>query len=76
MDKQLMEGSLPLSIPTIMGYGDLHIGNILISQVYYIEGLGHNLFSVGQFCDSNPWKVVIQKTTPASHYLDGVDLTL
>ncbi|GJY40006.1 hypothetical protein Tco_0426370 [Tanacetum coccineum] len=21
--------------------------------VYYVEGLGHNLFSVGQFCDSN-----------------------
>nr|GEW22477.1 integrase, catalytic region, zinc finger, CCHC-type, peptidase aspartic, catalytic [Tanacetum cinerariifolium] len=23
------------------------------TQVYYVEGLGHNLFSVGQFCDSN-----------------------
>ncbi|GKD59182.1 hypothetical protein Tco_1296691, partial [Tanacetum coccineum] len=35
----------------IMGYGDLLMGNILISRVYYVEGLGHNLFSVGQFCD-------------------------
>ncbi|GJV58225.1 retrovirus-related pol polyprotein from transposon TNT 1-94 [Tanacetum coccineum] len=31
----------------IMGYGDLQMGNILISRVYYVEGLGHNLFSVG-----------------------------
>ncbi|GKA91002.1 hypothetical protein Tco_0812872, partial [Tanacetum coccineum] len=29
-------------IAKIMGYGD-----------YYVERLGHNLFSVGQFCDSN-----------------------
>nr|GFA60564.1 integrase, catalytic region, zinc finger, CCHC-type, peptidase aspartic, catalytic [Tanacetum cinerariifolium] len=28
-------------------------GNILITRVYFIEGLGHNLFSVGQFCDSD-----------------------
>nr|GEV51203.1 integrase, catalytic region, zinc finger, CCHC-type, peptidase aspartic, catalytic [Tanacetum cinerariifolium] len=38
----------------IMGYGDLQMGNILILRVYYIEGLGHNLFFDGQFCDSNP----------------------
>nr|GEV71580.1 retrotransposon protein, putative, unclassified [Tanacetum cinerariifolium] len=31
----------------IMGYGDLQIENILISRVYYVEGLGHNLFFVG-----------------------------
>ncbi|GKA52825.1 retrovirus-related pol polyprotein from transposon TNT 1-94 [Tanacetum coccineum] len=29
------------------------IGNVTISKVYYVEGLGHNLFSVGQFCDSD-----------------------
>ncbi|GKB03897.1 hypothetical protein Tco_0832040 [Tanacetum coccineum] len=29
------------------------IGNVTISRFYYTEGLGHNLFSVGQFCDSN-----------------------
>ncbi|GJR05285.1 retrovirus-related pol polyprotein from transposon TNT 1-94 [Tanacetum coccineum] len=29
------------------------IGNVTISRVYYVEGLGHNLFSIGQFCDSN-----------------------
>nr|GEU32190.1 transposase, MuDR, MULE transposase domain protein [Tanacetum cinerariifolium] len=34
-------------VATIMGYGDYQIGNIIISKVYYVEGLGHNLFSVG-----------------------------
>nr|GEZ50388.1 retrovirus-related Pol polyprotein from transposon TNT 1-94 [Tanacetum cinerariifolium] len=29
----------------IMGYGDYQIGNVTISRVYYMEGLGHNLFS-------------------------------
>ncbi|GJX62614.1 hypothetical protein Tco_0295514 [Tanacetum coccineum] len=36
----------------IMSYGDYVIGDSVISRVYYVEGLGHNLFSVGQFCDS------------------------
>nr|GFB22480.1 ribonuclease H-like domain-containing protein [Tanacetum cinerariifolium] len=31
------------------GYGDYQIGNVTISRVYCVEGLGHNLFSVGQF---------------------------
>nr|GEV51993.1 ribonuclease H-like domain-containing protein [Tanacetum cinerariifolium] len=29
----------------IMGYGDYQIGNVIISRVYYVKGLGHNLFS-------------------------------
>ncbi|GKB58956.1 integrase, catalytic region, zinc finger, CCHC-type containing protein [Tanacetum coccineum] len=40
-------------VAKIMGYGDYQIGNVTISRVYYVEGLGHNLFSVGQFYDSN-----------------------
>ncbi|GJW07162.1 hypothetical protein Tco_1569585 [Tanacetum coccineum] len=32
---------------------DLQWGNILITKVYFVEGLRHNLFSVGQFCDSD-----------------------
>nr|GEY99561.1 retrovirus-related Pol polyprotein from transposon TNT 1-94 [Tanacetum cinerariifolium] len=32
----------------IMGYGDYHIRNVTILRVYYVEGLGHNLFSVRQ----------------------------
>ncbi|GKB62813.1 hypothetical protein Tco_0918999 [Tanacetum coccineum] len=57
----------------IMGYGDLQIGNILISRVYYIEGLGHNLFSVGKFCDSD-LKVAFRKHTYFVRNLEGVDL--
>nr|GEW34323.1 integrase, catalytic region, zinc finger, CCHC-type, peptidase aspartic, catalytic [Tanacetum cinerariifolium] len=37
----------------IMGYGDYHIRNVTISSLYYVEGLGHNLFLVGQFYDSD-----------------------
>nr|GEX89032.1 integrase, catalytic region, zinc finger, CCHC-type, peptidase aspartic, catalytic [Tanacetum cinerariifolium] len=37
----------------IMGYEDYVIGDSVISRVYYAEGLGHNLFSVRQFCDSD-----------------------
>nr|GEX82972.1 hypothetical protein [Tanacetum cinerariifolium] len=35
----------------ILRYRDLVQGNIMINMVYYVEGLNHNLFSVGQFCD-------------------------
>ncbi|GJX62483.1 hypothetical protein Tco_0295383 [Tanacetum coccineum] len=38
-------------VAAILGYGDLQWGNILITKVYFVEGLGHNLFLVGQFCD-------------------------
>ncbi|GJY58020.1 retrovirus-related pol polyprotein from transposon TNT 1-94 [Tanacetum coccineum] len=37
----------------IMGYGDYVIGDSVISRVYYVKGLGHNLFSVRKFCDSD-----------------------
>ncbi|GKD54892.1 retrovirus-related pol polyprotein from transposon TNT 1-94 [Tanacetum coccineum] len=57
----------------IMGYGDYVIGDSVISRVYYVEGLEHNLFSVGQFCDSN-LKVAFRKHTCFVRDLDGVDL--
>ncbi|GKA36324.1 retrovirus-related pol polyprotein from transposon TNT 1-94 [Tanacetum coccineum] len=31
----------------------LNQGNVMIKRVYYVEGLNHNLFSVGQFCDAD-----------------------
>nr|GEY49349.1 integrase, catalytic region, zinc finger, CCHC-type, peptidase aspartic, catalytic [Tanacetum cinerariifolium] len=37
----------------ITGYEDYVIGNNVISRVYYVEGIGHNLFSVRQFYDSD-----------------------
>ncbi|GJT50874.1 integrase, catalytic region, zinc finger, CCHC-type containing protein [Tanacetum coccineum] len=46
----------------ILGYGDLVQGNITIKRVYYVEGLNHNLFSVGQFCDAN-LEVAFRKST-------------
>nr|GEV97024.1 hypothetical protein [Tanacetum cinerariifolium] len=36
----------------IIGYGDYQIGDVTISRVYYVEGLGHNLFFVGQLCNN------------------------
>ncbi|GKE47238.1 hypothetical protein Tco_1478496, partial [Tanacetum coccineum] len=60
-------------IAKIMGYGDYQIGNVTISRVYYVEGLGHNLFSVGQFCNSD-LEVAFRKHTCFVRNLEGVDL--
>nr|GEV11379.1 integrase, catalytic region, zinc finger, CCHC-type, peptidase aspartic, catalytic [Tanacetum cinerariifolium] len=57
----------------IMGYGDYVIGDSVIFRVYYVEELGHNLFSVGQFCDSD-LEVAFRKHTCFVTDLDGVDL--
>nr|GEX35100.1 putative reverse transcriptase domain-containing protein [Tanacetum cinerariifolium] len=60
-------------VAKIMGYGDYQIGNVTISRVYYVEGLGHNLFSVGQFCDSD-LEVAFRQHTCFIRNLEGVDL--
>ncbi|GKE17266.1 integrase, catalytic region, zinc finger, CCHC-type containing protein [Tanacetum coccineum] len=60
-------------ISRIMGYGAYQMGNVTISRVYYVEGLGHNLFSVGQFSDVN-LVVAFQKNTCFIRNLEGVDL--
>ncbi|GJW58182.1 retrovirus-related pol polyprotein from transposon TNT 1-94 [Tanacetum coccineum] len=60
-------------VAKIMGYGDYQIGNVIISRVYYVEGLGHNLFSIGQFCDSD-LEVAFKKHTYFVRNLKGVDL--
>nr|GFB02645.1 retrovirus-related Pol polyprotein from transposon TNT 1-94 [Tanacetum cinerariifolium] len=44
-----------------------------IKKVYYVEGLGHNLFSVGQFCDKG-LEVAFRKSTCFVRNEDGVDL--
>ncbi|GKE46180.1 integrase, catalytic region, zinc finger, CCHC-type containing protein, partial [Tanacetum coccineum] len=51
------------------------IGNVTILRVYYVEGLGHNLFSVGQFCDSN-LEVAFRQHTCFVRNLEGVDLLI
>nr|GEU72026.1 retrovirus-related Pol polyprotein from transposon TNT 1-94 [Tanacetum cinerariifolium] len=58
---------------TIMGYRDYVIGDSVISRVYYVEGLGHNLFSVGQFCNSD-LKVAFMKHSCYVRVTDGVEL--
>nr|GFB38809.1 retrovirus-related Pol polyprotein from transposon TNT 1-94 [Tanacetum cinerariifolium] len=57
----------------IAGYGDVVIGSMTIKKVYYVEGLGHNLFCVGQFCDKG-LEVTFQKSTYFVQNEDGVDL--
>nr|GFA42002.1 retrovirus-related Pol polyprotein from transposon TNT 1-94 [Tanacetum cinerariifolium] len=57
----------------IMGYGDYVIGNSIISKVYYVEGLGHNLFSVMQFCDSD-LEVAFRKHSCYVRDTNGVEL--
>ncbi|GJT90247.1 retrovirus-related pol polyprotein from transposon TNT 1-94, partial [Tanacetum coccineum] len=60
-------------VVAILGYGDLQWGNILITSVYFVEGLGHNLFSVRQFCDSD-LEVAFRRNTCFVRNLEGVDL--
>ncbi|GJS06098.1 retrovirus-related pol polyprotein from transposon TNT 1-94 [Tanacetum coccineum] len=57
----------------IMGYEDYVIGESVISKVYYVEGLGHNLFFVGQFCDSD-LEVAFRKHSCYVRDTDGVEL--
>ncbi|GJU16364.1 retrovirus-related pol polyprotein from transposon TNT 1-94 [Tanacetum coccineum] len=58
-----------------MGYGDYQIGKYY-SSVYKItlKDLGHNLFSVGQLCDSNLEVALLSTTMLPLPHLEGVDL--
>nr|GEW44369.1 integrase, catalytic region, zinc finger, CCHC-type, peptidase aspartic, catalytic [Tanacetum cinerariifolium] len=60
-------------VAAILGFVDLQWGNILITRVYFVEGLGHNLFSVGQFCDLN-LEVAFRRNACFVRNLEGVDL--
>ena len=60
-------------VAAIQGYGDLRFGNFLITRVYYVEGLGHNLFSVGQFWDAD-LEVAFRRNTVFIRNLVGDDL--
>ncbi|GJY88504.1 hypothetical protein Tco_0503132 [Tanacetum coccineum] len=62
-------------IAPILGYGDLLQGNITIKMVYYVEGLNHNLFSVGKFCNAD-LEVAFQKSTCYIRNLNGNDLLI
>ncbi|GKD44982.1 integrase, catalytic region, zinc finger, CCHC-type containing protein [Tanacetum coccineum] len=58
---------------TITGYGDYVQGNLKICHVYYVEGLGHNLFSIRQFYDGD-LKVAFRSNTCYVWNLEGDDL--
>nr|GFB54621.1 integrase, catalytic region, zinc finger, CCHC-type, peptidase aspartic, catalytic [Tanacetum cinerariifolium] len=60
-------------IAPILGYGDLVQGSITIKRVYYVEGLNHNLFSVGQFYDAD-LEVAFRKSTSFIRDLKGNDI--
>nr|GEX32123.1 hypothetical protein [Tanacetum cinerariifolium] len=61
-------------IAKIMGYEDYQMGNVTISWFYYVEGLGHNLFFVGRFCDSD-LEVAFRKHNCFIRDLDGTSQT-
>nr|GEV29604.1 retrovirus-related Pol polyprotein from transposon TNT 1-94 [Tanacetum cinerariifolium] len=46
---------------------------VTIKRVYYVEGLNHNLFSIGQFCDAD-LEVAFRKSTCFIRDLKGNDL--
>nr|GEV57720.1 retrovirus-related Pol polyprotein from transposon TNT 1-94 [Tanacetum cinerariifolium] len=51
---------------------DVVIGSMMIKKVYFVKGLRHNLFSVGQFCDKG-LEVAFIKSTCFVRTEDGVD---
>nr|GFB39979.1 retrovirus-related Pol polyprotein from transposon TNT 1-94 [Tanacetum cinerariifolium] len=56
----------------IVGYEDVVIGSMTIKKVHYVEGLGHNLFSVRQFY-AKGLEVAFRKSTCFVRTKDGVD---
>ncbi|GKE17197.1 retrovirus-related pol polyprotein from transposon TNT 1-94 [Tanacetum coccineum] len=74
------------STPWFADFANYHAGKFVIKGMtsqqknkflrdYYVKGLGHNLFSVGQLCDSD-LEVAFRKHTCFVHNLEGVDLFL
>nr|GFA70589.1 retrovirus-related Pol polyprotein from transposon TNT 1-94 [Tanacetum cinerariifolium] len=57
----------------ISGYGNVVIGSMKIKIVYCVEGLGHYLFSIGQFCDKG-LEVTFRKFACFVRNENGIDL--
>src|SRR5581483_9844738 len=57
----------------IMGYGDILHDKITINKVAYVEGLSHNLLSIGKFCDKG-LEVNFRKTRCCVRTYDGKEL--
>nr|GEZ57908.1 Gag-Pol polyprotein [Tanacetum cinerariifolium] len=56
-----------------LSYSSSTLGAVTIKRVYYVEGLNHNLFFVGQFCDAD-LEVAFRKSTCFICDLKGNDL--
>ncbi|GJX68033.1 hypothetical protein Tco_0303760 [Tanacetum coccineum] len=76
----------PLSSNSFAAHGDnsihhrllllkAHDGKSQAPKVYYVEGLNHNLFSIGQLCDAD-LEVAFQKSTCYIRDLKGNDLLI
>ncbi|GJR87478.1 integrase, catalytic region, zinc finger, CCHC-type containing protein [Tanacetum coccineum] len=59
----------------IIGYGDYVQGNITVCHVYYVKGLGHNLFSVGYIYDGD-LEIAFRSKTCYVRNLEGDDLLI
>nr|GFB17641.1 retrovirus-related Pol polyprotein from transposon TNT 1-94 [Tanacetum cinerariifolium] len=57
----------------IASYGYVVIGSMTTKKVYYVEGQGHNLFSVKQFCDKG-LEVAFRKSACFVRNENGVEL--
>nr|GEW88175.1 hypothetical protein [Tanacetum cinerariifolium] len=68
-----MRKRFPNSTVFLGRLSNLFVGNITITRVYFVEGLGHNLFLVGQLFD-NDLEVAFRRNTCFIRDLDGVDL--
>nr|GEW57808.1 hypothetical protein [Tanacetum cinerariifolium] len=64
----------PLSSNSFAAHGDCPIHHRLW-RVYYVKGLNHNLFSIGQFCDAD-LEVAFRKSTCYILDLKGNDLLI
>nr|GEW29908.1 integrase, catalytic region, zinc finger, CCHC-type, peptidase aspartic, catalytic [Tanacetum cinerariifolium] len=62
-----------LSLEHRFGMFKAYDGSMTIKKVYYVKGLGHNLFSVGKFCDKG-LEVAFRKSRCFVQNEDGVDL--
>nr|GEU37741.1 hypothetical protein [Tanacetum cinerariifolium] len=66
-------GSTVSNVPS-SSIDECRFENVTISRLYFVERLGHNLFSVGQFCDSElDLEVAFRQHTCFIRNLEGVD---
>ncbi|GJU69433.1 retrovirus-related pol polyprotein from transposon TNT 1-94 [Tanacetum coccineum] len=72
-DKNIAISELKKLIDKCKMKDQLKLRNVTIKRVYYVEGLNHNLFSVGQFCDAD-LEVAFRKSTCFVRDLQGNDL--